>query len=57
MWGSVFVMRRAATLSRMISIHTNTGIVIIREGKLVHISETELLTSEEWTDIKHGEDI
>ncbi len=34
-------MRRAAELARDVAIQTNTGIVIVKDGKLVHISADE----------------
>ncbi|MEQ1538923.1 MAG: hypothetical protein ABL928_08360 [Sphingorhabdus sp.] len=57
MRGSIYAMRRAAMLARMVAIQTNTGIVVAREGKIVHISAAELLASEDWTDIRHDENI
>jgi hypothetical protein len=35
-------MRRAAAMARQIAIETDTGIVIVRDGKIVHISAEEL---------------
>ncbi|MFC4275658.1 hypothetical protein [Achromobacter aloeverae] len=35
-------MLRAAEMAREIAIQTNTGIVVQKEGKLVHISAEEL---------------
>jgi hypothetical protein len=52
MRGSIFAMRRAATLARMIAIQTNTGIAVTRDGKLVHISSAELLASEDWEEAR-----
>jgi hypothetical protein len=52
MRGSIFAMRRAATLARMVAIQTNTGIVVTRNGKLVHISAAELLDSENWEETR-----
>lgn len=42
MRGSLAAIRRAAQMAREIAIQTNTGIVICRDGKLVHISAAEL---------------
>jgi imidazolonepropionase-like amidohydrolase len=39
---SLAAMRRAAEMARQIAIQTNTGIVIVEDGKLVHISAEEL---------------
>jgi len=39
---SLVAMQRAAELARQIAIQTNTGIVIVQDGKLVHISADEL---------------
>lgn len=57
MRGSIYAMRRAATLARMVAIQTNTGIVVSRDGKIVHISAAELLASQDWTDTERDEDI
>lgn len=57
MRGSIYAMRRAATLARMIAIQTNTGIVVARDGKIIHISAAELLVSEDWMDKAPDEDI
>jgi hypothetical protein len=35
-------LRRAASMARQIAIDTNTGIVVVRDGKVVHISAKEL---------------
>ncbi|MCB1634846.1 MAG: hypothetical protein KDI51_09670 [Xanthomonadales bacterium] len=40
--GSVAAMQRAAELAREIAIQTNTGIVIVRDGQIVHVSAAEL---------------
>lgn len=40
--GSLAAMRRAGELARKTAIQTDTGIVIVRDGKLVHISADEL---------------
>ncbi|MGL5837268.1 MAG: hypothetical protein ACRCY3_02060 [Sphingorhabdus sp.] len=48
---SLYAMRRAAILARMVAIQTNTGIVVVRDGKIVHISAAELLASENWMDV------
>lgn len=42
MIGSLDAMRRAAAMARQIAIDTNTGIVMFRDGKVVHISAAEL---------------
>ena len=42
MRGSMAAMRRAAAMARQIAIDTNTGIVMFRDGKGVHISAAEL---------------
>lgn len=39
---SLAAMRRAATLARQTAIQTDTGIVIVRDGKPVRISAEEL---------------
>jgi hypothetical protein len=40
--GSVEAMRRAAEMARKIAIQTDTGIVVVRDGRRVHISAAEL---------------
>jgi hypothetical protein len=40
--GSLAAMRRAAAMARQIAIETDTGIVVVRDGKLVHLSAEEL---------------
>jgi hypothetical protein len=40
--GSLAAMRRAAALARKVAIQTDTGIVIVRDGKPVRISAAEL---------------
>jgi hypothetical protein len=40
--GSLAAMRRAAALARKTAIQTDTGIVIVRDGKPVRISAEEL---------------
>jgi peroxiredoxin len=35
-------LRRAAQLARKTAIHTNTNIVILQEGQLIHVSAQEL---------------
>ena len=42
MRGSLAAMHRAAEMARTTAIQTNTGIVIWRDGKVVHISADEL---------------
>ncbi|MBK8374883.1 hypothetical protein [Sphingorhabdus sp.] len=39
---SMAAMRRAAEMARKTAIQTDTGIVIVRDGKVVHISAAEL---------------
>jgi hypothetical protein len=39
---SLAAMQRAAELAHQRAIQTNTGIVIVQDGKLVHISAEEL---------------
>lgn len=39
---SLAAMQRAAELARKIAIQTDTGIIIIRDGKLVRVSAQEL---------------
>ena len=39
---SLAAMRRAAQLARQTAIQTNTSIVIVRDGQLVHVSAQEL---------------
>lgn len=40
--GSMDAIRRAARMARATAIQTNTGIVIVRDGKPVRISADEL---------------
>jgi len=40
--GSLQAIKRAAAEARRIAIQTGTGIVIVRDGKLVHVSAEEL---------------
>jgi imidazolonepropionase-like amidohydrolase len=40
--GSMAAMKRAAALARKIAIQTDTGIVVVRDGKVVRISAAEL---------------
>lgn len=42
---SMAAMQRAAELARKTAIQTDTGIVIVREGQIVHISAQELRQS------------
>lgn len=42
MRGSMDAMRRAAAMARQIAIDTDTGIVLFRDGKVVHISAADL---------------
>jgi hypothetical protein len=39
---SLAAMRRAAKMARQVAIQTNTGIVIVQDGKPVHISAAQL---------------
>lgn len=39
---SIAAMHRAAEMARDIAIQTNTGIVVTRNGKMVHVSADEL---------------
>ncbi|GHU34503.1 hypothetical protein AGMMS50256_28210 [Betaproteobacteria bacterium] len=39
---SLAAMQRAAALARKVAIQTDTGIVIAKDGKLVHVSADEL---------------
>jgi pyrimidine deaminase RibD-like protein len=39
---SLAAMQRAAELARKTAIQTETGIVIVQDGKLVHVSAEEL---------------
>lgn len=39
---SLAAIQRAAQLARRTAIQTETGIVIVRDGKIVHISAEEL---------------
>jgi hypothetical protein len=40
--GSLSAMRRAAEMVRKVAIDTNTGIVVVRDGKRVFVSAAEL---------------
>lgn len=42
---SMAAMQRAAELARKTAIQTDTGIVIVRDGQIVHISAQELRQS------------
>lgn len=42
---SMVAMQRAAELARKVAIQTDTGIVIVRDGQIVHISAQELRQS------------
>jgi hypothetical protein len=46
MRGSLAAMQRAAEMARKVAIETNTGIVVVRDGKRVHISAEELRVDE-----------
>jgi imidazolonepropionase-like amidohydrolase len=39
---SLVAMKRAAAMARKIAVDTNTGIVVVRDGKIVHISAKQL---------------
>ena len=39
---SMAAMQRAAALARKTAIQTDTGIVIVRDGRIVHVSAQEL---------------
>ena len=45
--GSMAAMKRAAVLARKIAIQTNTGIIVVRDGKPVRISAAELRAGKE----------
>jgi hypothetical protein len=45
--GSLAAMRRAADLARKTAIQTDTGIVIVRDGKPVRISAAQLREGKE----------
>ena len=45
--GSMAAMKRAAVLARKTAIQTNTGIIVVRDGKPVRISAAELRTGKE----------
>lgn len=45
--GSLAAMRRAAELARKTAIQTDTGIIIVRDGKPVRISAAQLREGEE----------
>lgn len=47
--GSMPAMRRAAELARKIAIQTNTGLIVMREGKLTRLSG-EALRAGAWND-------
>lgn len=49
---SLAAMQRAARLARKIAIQTETEIVMVRNGKLVHLSAEELRQSAEWNATK-----
>ena len=40
--GSLAAMRRAAAMARKVAIQTDTGIVIVRDGKPVRVDAAEL---------------
>ena len=42
---SMAAMQRAAALARKTAIQTDTGIVIVRDGQIVHVSAQELRQS------------
>jgi len=39
---SLAAMQRAAKLARKVAVQTDTGIVLVQDGELVHISADEL---------------
>jgi hypothetical protein len=39
---SLAAMKRAAAMARKIAIDTDTGIVVVRDGKIEHISAKQL---------------
>ena len=41
--GSLAAMRRAADMARRVAVKTNTGIVVVREGKSELISAAQLV--------------
>lgn len=45
--GSLAAMRRAADLARQTAIQTDTGIIIVRDGKPVRISAAQLREGKE----------
>jgi len=45
--GSLAAMRRAAAMARKIAIQTDTGIVVVRDGKPVVISAQQLREGKE----------
>jgi hypothetical protein len=40
--GSLAAMQRAAEMARKVAIETNTGIVVVRDGRRVFVSAAEL---------------
>lgn len=40
--GSLAAMQRAARMARQIAIQTGTGIVVVRDGRIVHVPAEEL---------------
>lgn len=49
---SMAALQRAAALARKTAIQTDTGIVIVRDGQIVHVSAQELRQSADSTE-KH----
>jgi len=47
-------LRRAAALARKTAIETNTHLVVMREGKLVHISAQQLREQQQTSSVKPG---
>ncbi len=43
---SLAAMKRAALQARQIAIQTNTGIVVVRNNQLIHVSAQELRQAE-----------
>lgn len=48
-------MFRASADTRRIAIETNTGIVLFREGKIVHVSAAELRVDRDQAEAQSGE--
>lgn len=48
---SVVAMQRAAKLARTVAIQTDTSIVVVENGQIVHISAAELRAANEKDDV------